>query len=295
MIDLSKQKFCVWGFKNPPYDTFRHIHEAFYRALKFLGKNVSWLDARDDISGIDFSNTFFITQNNAVMREVGSIPLREDCFYAVHNNIQGGRERFERLDVLPYGVRLAGIPEFDPNGLSVNIPWATDLLPHEIEANKPSTVFQSRSKVVNYVGSVWSVNRKEIDAFANACFDNGINFSQVQGGVSIEDNVRLIRESYMAPAIVGSGHPVGYLPCRIFKNISYGQFGVTNSSYVNDLFEGRLVYNSDTYGLFFDARERLAKTPLSELHSLMDYVAKNHTYINRIDTLIHGARMILER
>ena len=295
MIDLSKQKFCVWGFKNPPYDTFRHIHEAFYRALKFLGKNVSWLDARDDISGIDFSNTFFITQNNAVMREVGSIPLREDCFYAVHNNIQGGRERFERLDVLPYGVRLAGIPEFDPNGLSVNIPWATDLLPHEIEANKPSTVFQSRSKVVNYVGSVWSVNRKEIDAFANACFDNGINFSQVQGGVSIEDNVRLIRESYMAPAIVGSGHPVGYLPCRIFKNISYGQFGVTNSSYVNDLFEGRLVYNSDTYGLFFDARERLAKTPLSELHSLMDYVAKNHTYLNRIDTLIHGARMILER
>ncbi len=295
MIDLSKQKFCVWGFKNPPYDTFRHIHEAFYRALKFLGKNVSWLDARDDISGIDFSNTFFITQNNAVMREVGSIPLREDCFYAVHNNIQGGRERFEGLDVLPYGVRLAGIPEFDPNGLSVNIPWATDLLPHEIEANKPSTVFQSRSKVVNYVGSVWSVNRKEIDAFANACFDNGINFSQVQGGVSIEDNVRLIRESYMAPAIVGSGHPVGYLPCRIFKNISYGQFGVTNSSYVNDLFEGRLVYNSDTYGLFFDARERLAKTPLSELHSLMDYVAKNHTYLNRIDTLIHGARMILER
>jgi hypothetical protein len=139
------------------------------------------------------------------------------------------------------------------------------------------------------------VNRKEIDAFANACFDNGINFSQVQGGVSIEDNVRLIRESYMAPAIVGSGHPVGYLPCRIFKNISYGQFGVTNSSYVNDLFEGRLVYNSDTYGLFLDARERLAKTPLSELHSLMDYVAKNHTYINRIDTLIHGARMILER
>ena len=295
MIDLSRQKFCVWGFKNPPYDTFRHIHEAFYRALKFLGKNVSWLDARDDISGIDFSNTFFITQNNAVMREVGSIPLREDCFYAVHNNIQGGRERFERLDVLPYGVRLAGIPEFDPNGLSVNIPWATDLLPHEIEANKPSTVFQSRSKVVNYVGSVWSVNRKEIDAFANACFDNGINFSQVQGGVSIEDNVRLIRESYMAPAIVGSGHPVGYLPCRIFKNISYGQFGVTNSSYVNDLFEGRLVYNSDPYGLCFDARERLAKTPLSELHSLMDYVAKNHTYLNRIDTLIHGARMILER
>ena len=64
MIDLQKEKFCVWGFKDRTYyDTFTHIHEAWYRALKFLGKQVLWLDACDPLDGIDFSDTFFITQN----------------------------------------------------------------------------------------------------------------------------------------------------------------------------------------------------------------------------------------
>jgi hypothetical protein len=294
MIDLSKEKFCIWGFHNPPYDTFKHIHEAFYRALKYSGKKVLWLDAKDDTSQIDFSDTFFITMNIVVGREINSIPLRRDCYYAVHNNIQTGRERFEGLDFLPYGVQLAGKPDHEPGYTSVNMPWATDLLPHEIEANKPSKIFKSDSKVVNYVGTIWEANRRETADFDRACGENGILFRQIRGGVSIEENVRLIKESYLAPAIIGSGHPVGYIPCRAMKNLSYGSYPITNSSYINDFFDGRLIYNPDPYKLFFDAREQLSYIPLRTLHSLMDYVSENHTYLNRIERLLEGARFRLE-
>jgi len=107
----------------------------------------------------------------------------------------------------------------------------------------------------------------------------------------VEENVRLIQESYIAPAInIPYQTEVGYIPCRIFKNISYGQFGVTNSSAVYDFFKGRVIYNSDPYRLFYDARERLPEVPLSLLHSLMDEVAKKHTYLNKIDALMKSAR-----
>ena len=294
MIDLSKEKFIVWGFKNGPYDTYKHIQEAFYRALKLTGKQVLWLDAADDISGIDFSDCFFITQNDVVAREVNSMPLRNDCLYAVHNNIQGGKERFVNLDVVPFGVQLAGIPDYVEETRSVNFPWATDLLPHEIEKNKPSRVFRSDSKVINYVGSVWEVNRAEISLFSQACEVHGISFKNVRGGVSIEENVRFIQESYMAPALIGVGHPFGYIPCRVFKNISYGQMGVTNSPHINDLFDGRLIFNFSPYLLFCDAKEKLPEISLRQLHSLMDLVAQKHTYLNRIESLLKGARILLE-
>lgn len=306
MIDLTKEKFCIWGFKNGRlvsnagpianrYDPFMHIHEAWYRTLTALGKKVLWLDALDDTRSIDFSDTFFITQNHIVRREFGVMPLRSDCFYAVHNSIQEGKEAFEGLDVLPFGVQLYGMPVKEPavgRITSFNMPWATDLLPWEIEKNKPSSVFRPDNRRVTYVGGTGDAG-KEIRSFAGACRANNVVFDVVGGGISIAENVRLIRESYMAPALIGQTHPVGYLPCRIFKNISYGQYGVTNSIWINQFFGGRVIYDENPRELFLRAKYELPQIPLSELYSVMDYVAQNHTYINRFETLMTGAREML--
>jgi hypothetical protein len=302
VIDLSKEKFCIWGFKNgrlntnsgpivDRYDPFMHIHAAWYRTLTALGKQVLWLDSRDDTRSIDFSNTFFITQNHIVRREWGVMPLRKDCFYAVHNSIQEGKEAFAELDVLPFGVQLYGSPTVEVEG-SINFPWATDLLPHEIERNKPAFPFRSHSHRVTYVGGTGDAG-DEIRTFGRACRANNIMFDVVGGGVSIEENVRLIQESYMAPALVGRTHPKGYLPCRIFKNISYGQYGVTNSPWVYDLFEGRVIYNQDVRALFHQARTELPSITTKQLYDVMDYVARNHTYLNRFDLLMEAAEQKL--
>lgn len=126
----------------------------------------------------------------------------------------------------------------------------------------------------------------QIDPFLKACHENNIKFTH-STRLDLEPTIDLISSSYMAPAIVGQWQlEKGYIPCRIFKNISYGALGITNSKTVYDLFEHKIVYNPDTYQLFYNARERLEAFTFEELYELMDFVKNKHTYINRIELLL---------
>ena len=201
-------------------------------------------------------------------------------------------------------VNLADAVELDedvmfyPQERHMDFRWATDLLPEEIQKNKPTKVFRDTSDVIHYIGTLWFVNQTEIAAFKRACDENKIRFEMSGAGqngiVTREDNEKLVKDSYMAPAISGSHHLTeGYAPCRIFKNISYGQYGVTNSDRVQKIFGGKLIFNPDPYKLFYEARERLQSTTLDDLYKLMDEVAAKHTYVNRINNILTAARLVL--
>jgi hypothetical protein len=315
MINLKTCNWVVWGFKNN-YNTFGHVHEAFFRALKFRfpDRQVLWIDSESDTSKVDFSNTIFLTVD--VASPLG-LPKRADCLYAVHNIDKKYKDYLVGLDVLNYGVYSSmtdlgsHVKLFEDDAFyssqpwesfaSVMFRWGTDLLPHEIEANKPNRVFRSDSRVITYVGSVGGYYDTGINPFKRACGESGIYFQTVGGygnshkpGISVEENIRLIQESYIAPAICPPYQvQMGYAPCRIFKNISYGQYGVTNSAHVNELFGNRLICNSDTYKLFYDAKDQLPQIGLKQLHALMDEVAEKHTYLNKIDALLHAAYIML--
>ena len=325
---MNFEHFVVWGYRNS-YHTHSHIHEGFYRGLRFMlpGKDVEWLDGLDDLTGVrvDRPNTLFITNWDVSL----NLPLRDDCFYCVHG-MDGHPEtvsRFPKRRALAFNQyidfdsgsnrpvthdgwsMLGDDAPFHPGIPRIDIRWATDLMPPEIEANKNGAkTFDSGSKVINYIGTYWRVNEREIGEFGRACRDHGIELrhhgaGQVEGYhylgrsnvVSIADNVRLVRESRWAPAIVGSHHLIeGYAPCRIFKNISYGQFGVTNSKKVQQLFGGRLIHNNDPYQLFHEAEERLPSIFVQELHALMDLVAAKHTYVNRLEAIFKAIDSVME-
>lgn len=323
-------KFIVFGYKNV-YDTHGHIHQAFYKALQHLGKKVEWLDEADDITHIDFSNSFIITNHACIkgdywpwkVERKSTLPIRDDCFYAVHGmhdhpevhdlfknhkwnvawNVLTMRAMRKSLG-LPFHSELKDeiyLDEDCPFSLPqkyMEFRWATDLLPHEIEANKPTELLSLKNKVINWVGTVWYVNENELTEFIRACTLDGVEFKHIGAGqkgvVSNEENCRLIRESYFAPAISGTHHlKEGYVPCRIFKNISYGQFGVTNNPKTNELFNGKLIYNNDPYKLYWQAKEQLKCVSLENLHELMDIVSKKHTYLNRLHNLFTAAQMIM--
>jgi hypothetical protein len=173
------------------------------------------------------------------------------------------------------------------------MPWATDLLPEEIDQNKEKVASIKKKKAIHWVGTIADGefgNQTELFPFIKACRKNRVQWvhhNPWKKGVSAEENIQLIQESYLAPAIVGRWQKEkGYIPCRIFKNISYGQMGVTNSERVYELFDKKIVYNSDTYQLFFDAQQRVRSMRWEELSELMDMVRDHHTYINRIHTLL---------
>lgn len=288
-------QFVVWGHKNQ-YHTHGHLHEALYRTLLHSGRRARWIDEND---GGDFERTIFISHGPVAT----NIPVRSDAFYMIHNLAgTAAQELLKNSSFLIFGVKTnASCCNSDR---IIEIIWATDALPHEIEQNKAKAKpLNESSRVINWVGTIDQrtrfANWPEVSAFAQAAQEQGIRF-EIMGArrdgrvIPILDHVRLIQESYIAPTIVGAWQrEVGYIPERIFKNISYGHFGVTNSEAINSVFNGKLIQNSDTRQLFFDAQNALKQTSIDQLHELMDEVARKHTYLNRIDELLYKAEPLL--
>ncbi len=294
------EKIVIWGHKLDTH-THSYIHYGFERAFKHLGYPTYWFDDADDVSQFDFSNALFLTAGTVE----NNIPLREDCHYILHNcdspkyrpwlqSKKAIRLQVYTDDVLSRNV--VKVDDFIYYDLSSEekvayMPWATDLLPDEIEECKKKVV--QRERAVFWVGSLYGGpfgNTDELQGWIRACGEQGIAFHHSNPWarpISMQEHCALIARSYMAPAIVGTWQKEkGYIPCRIFKNISYGQMGITNSRHTYELFKGKIVYNPDTYQLFFDAQERLHHLQLEELYELMDFVKTKHTYLNRIETLL---------
>jgi len=179
---------------------------------------------------------------------------------------------------------------------AIYLSWATDLLPHEFNFEDMKL---PRQRKAYYVGSISSSNVNQIQPFARACVAASVEFVHSdpwQNPLSWEENKKLVQDSYIAPDIRGVGlgddNPdtgcnhlkTGYIPCRVLKNISYGQVGMTNSVHVRDLFDGDIVYNSNTYDLFFDTEANIDNYPLIE-HQ-MNLVKDNHTYLNRCGSIL---------
>ncbi len=300
--NLPFDKVVLWGHKLHSH-THSYIHYAFHKTFKHLGYDAYWFDNNDDVRNFDFHNSLFITEGQVD----GKIPLRDDCRYILHNC---DMKKYSRLmaqgnciilqvytrDCLPRNVVEVDDYTFIDVGEKVlYMPWATDLLPHEIEAIKTQVPNIQKDNVIYFVGSYMGGgfdNRAQYDAFSRACQEQGVSLKQVQK-VSAEENIRLIQKSYMAPALQGKWQcDVGYIPCRIFKNISYGQPGMTNSKTVYDLFKGNILYNSDPNQLFRDAQAYLKNLTLQDLYAQMDFVKERHTYLNRINHLLNFLHLI---
>lgn len=298
----SFNKVIIWGHKLHSH-THSYIHNAFYRTFKHLGYDTYWFDNKDDVQRFDFSNSLFITESQVD----ANIPLREDCNYILHNCDQA---KYKKLidqgkcctlqvyidDVATRNVtKLDDCIYYDLAGKIIYMPWATDLLPDEIDAMKQKIARIKKEKRVYWIGTLGDGkygNSSEVRPFQRACKKERVSFNHKRA-VSVEENINYIQRSYMAPTLVGAWQKeVGYIPCRIFKNISYGQMGITNSKTVWELFKRKIVYNPDTYQLFFDAKKRLGSMKIDEVYELMDLVKTKHTYINRIENLLFFSNLV---
>lgn len=300
---LPIKKVVIWGHKLHSH-THSYIHWAFHRAFTHLGYDTYWLDNQDNLQGIDFSNSLFITESQVDQ----NIPIRDDCWYILHNcDGRKYKHLFEQNkvillqvythDCLPRNVRkIDECIYVDRQDKIVYMPWATDLLPHEIEANKAftGTRKQNTFTFIGTVGGGYYGNCDQVNAFSKAATEQSIKFDSISK-CSMEENIARVQRAYMAPALQGSWQVTqGYIPCRIFKNISYGAFGITNSETVYKLFNEKIVYNPDCYQLFYDAKQRIDTLDVNELYELMDFVKEKHTYINRIELLLSFLEEVYE-
>jgi len=294
MLDKTTIKLVVlWGHKLHSH-THSYIHAGFFKAFEHIGYECLWLDNTDNISNIDFTNTLFITEGQVAK----GIPIRDDCYYVLHNcphNIFKNVKRNRKMnlqtytkDAHKYNAKLI------PNDISyyledcVLMPWATDLLPDEIELEIQNLSDDKKSNKVNFIGMM--VN--PWDEVKLLCEKNNLKFKNYGGFTnkkkSFEENKKLIQESFIAPSIQENWQVKNhYIPCRIFKNISYGKMGITNNEGVNLLFDNKLIYDSNIENLIKKGIE-FENSPEKNkiIENLMIEVKNKHTFINRINSIL---------
>ena len=305
---MEIKQIVIWGHKLHSH-THSYIHNGFYLGFKSLGYPVSWYDDSDDVSTIDFSHSLFITEHQVNKK----IPLRMDCLYLSHYVDEGDYKGVPKENIIILKVTLRDFRDDPKDTLYTPIKggqkyeyhslidgyqclymyWATDLLPNEIDVNidRIVDIQNMRTNNVHFIGSVtniWYILRE-------LCIQNGIPFHQYGAtfdkasvcNVSIEKNVELIQSSLISPALQADSQLMErYIPCRIFKNISYGRMGMTNNPVVQDLFDEQLIYDTELIHLIQKGLDfELLPDKQEVVVKLMKHVRDNHTYLNRIHTI----------
>lgn len=292
MYTNTFSQIVIWGHKLYTH-THSYIHYGFHRAFNHMGYKCLWLDNQSNISNIDFSNTLFLTEGQVDE----NIPLRQDCFYILHNcNADRYKNITKKINLQTF--TKTAIDQYKPIKMKdefgyylndgIYLCWATDLLPHEIdtEINNLSTI--SPKNEINFIGMPvypWDIVKQ-------VCIEKKIIYRNYGGfnkstTVSCHKNKTLIQDSLLAPAIQSEWQVEhGYIPCRIFKNISYGKMGLTNNPVVYELFDKKLLYDSNIR-LLLDKGFNFynIKNMDDVIIDLMKQVRDKHTYINRINAL----------
>ncbi len=313
-MKLDFDKIVIWGHKIRNLNEYIHTHSwvngGFYKGFKKLGHTTYWFDDKNYDKNMNYSKTLFLTMGN---KENKNMPILVDSYYIFHNSnippfyekVGISKKNYMVLQVYTHDCKtrnLTRVFDDDPfqlynlNQHIIYFPWATDLFPEDIEKNIKRIRGLPVKKVIRFVGMIiqpWPV-------FAKAARRKGIFLTKVGGydkqKVTPEENQRLIQESFIAPTIVCKfQEEKGYIPCRIFKNISAGKYGVTNSATVNELFFNELIYDHDVEKLFQKSYLMVkdGKTDWGKLEKHMRFVAEKHTYLNRCQTLLDIFKRIL--
>ncbi len=300
-------KIILWGYPLNEGDTLAYVWYGFYKAFKYLGYEVYWFSDNTYPSDFNYENAIFICESY----KCSKIPLIQSAVYFIHTfRPSVDKDRFAGLRVidLAYNVdyqnhpvnykyildrynteKVAECCYWDNSISRLYISWATDLLPYEIDT---STIDIFPNREVPYIGTIYGdgeySNLAEINKVKQFCQDNNLTFNHIdpwRNPVTLEKNRQIITDSFLAPDIRGQQNiQIGYIPCRIFKNISYGKLGITNSRPVHTLLEEKTIYHPDPYTMMEMAIKE--RCNISRIKDSMKLVANKHTFVERIKGLM---------
>jgi hypothetical protein len=299
MILNTIKQVVIWGHKLHSH-THSYIHNAFYIAFKHLGYKTLWLDNKDDITNIDFSNSLFITEGQVDEK----IPIILNSYYVLHNCKMDKyfiltKTNYFKLQVYTNDViNKHNAILIDKTMLTyykddtLFMPWATDLLPEEINRNIEK-VKNEEIKIENIISLVGSITEPWMYV-KKFCEKNHILFECYGGfskNLSVEETIHITQKSILAPAFQSEWQTQnGYIPCRIFKNISYGKMGITNNPTVFELYNKEIIFDNNIIsalqkGLNFEKFPNIKKKEI--IINLMELTRDKHTYLNRIEQLFN--------
>jgi hypothetical protein len=303
---LSKfniNKVIIWGHKLHT-STHSYIHYGWFKVFKYLNITTLWLDNNDN-KNINFDNSLFFTEGNVDQ----NIPINHKSYYILHNcHDFGGKykelislkkvlilQKYENVIHKHNFKNFNNLPltYYQDNNIVLSIPWATDLLPDEIKKNIKKFDLNNLKNESHFVGSKWednniiSISNVDIlNTFEIECKKKKIPF-KIHNNISEEENFNLISNTlYNISLQMDWQVKHNYIPCRIFKNISYGSIPVTNNKAVHKILDKKSLFVED-YDNIIDKIDNYIKDKNNDyFKKIMKNIEDNHTYLNRINTYL---------
>lgn len=275
--------------------THSHIHSGYNTAFKFLGFETHWLPNRPSISGEDLRGALVITEG----QQDSYLPITPEAIYVTHHSESMKYDRLghRRLRLQNYVndlqtgdsynfpgnpvQRLDKVTFLDEKAWALYQPWATDLLP-----NSSVTIPSPQGRLINYVGTTRhdGIFPKFKDFKIEAKLSGYLvrSFS----GVSDRRAMELVRQSALGVDIRGDWHlQRGYIPCRLWKGLSYGRPMASNSPLLDSVFESRVAIAKNS-SLFQTALQNEAVVSMEMRRENQEWVLKNHTFVNRAQRIL---------
>lgn len=311
---MEIKRVVVWGHFTGSHS---FIHAGYFKAFKHMGYETYWINNISELGNIDLSGTLFLTEDQAKH----GMPIRSDCYYILHHIVNDPFVGCKVVNLCNYvhyplkqgnsfnypGSQVEKIKDYvyyDKSNKAIYQPWATDLLPTEI-SDEPLP-FDENKKDINFIGSIWQENITQISPMLEDCLHRRININiygwlavpqilqlpnikhiSTCGGANDEQARELIKSSLFYPDIRGDHHKnVGYIPCRLFKNISYGCIPCTNSLPALEFFENKIPYAENTKDFAEISINYLKNRDIENDKYLMNKVKTEHTYVNRIEDIL---------
>lgn len=252
-MDFPFRRLVIWGLRTESH-THRFIHLGFYASAKKAGLDVLWLDNAA-------ANVPLVRSGDLVIGVgvAGShLPVVNGAKYVLHNfagSLDDVLAELQWNDYITLQVYTRDLPSaferignctyFDKGTRTLIQPWGAPLFREEFL--RPTAVRSSH--LAFWVGSVWDNeqhqgNRNEYRRLKTAL--RGKRIYLIRAKVSEGVSGLLINRSALAPAIGGRWQVErGYLPCRMFKNVSFGQLGASNIGEFREVFGDGFLHSEN--------------------------------------------------
>lgn len=315
-------KVVIWGYTLYSH-THSYIHNAFYRAFKHLGYDTYWFHDDQYPEDFDWNDCLFWTEGFAdkkiplnktstyfvhvcpdPSKYIGKVKKfvdvrTNDIWHKDHvYEFTLDKTKVERVGPCTYyqpkkNRRVQVLNQYHQYWIEdydkFYISWATNIFPEEFDFED---INHPRENKIYFSGNLSNSgvceNYSTFKPFLEECQKNGIEFivnNPWANPLSEEEVGERTKKSILGADVRGPEHiRNGYIPCRVFKSIGWGHLGMTNSPEVYNELEGHCILQEDTRQLFYDAMEK--RTDYKYITDAMKYVQENHTYINRVNSIL---------
>lgn len=290
VFDYSNCLFFSEGFADeniPLNETSTYFIHNSIDPSKYVSKGVRLVDVRFNVKEINDLNYSFVLDKSK-LKNIDAVTLYDAN---ADDSVLADEKR----------KNISGYE-------AVHMMWATNLLPEEFNFDDRFLKRDNKFYFIGTLGGSPALEMQKVITTLQQLNIEFVNSNPWQNPLTFEQNMELMKKSIIALDVRGSdayhsnsggklevnGKPVtggnhkkiGYIPCRLLKQISYGRMPGTNSAAVKDLLGNYVIYNDDESQLPIDCLDFERNPDYDLVYESMKHVQENHTFVNRVNALI---------